>query len=498
MEGGDHAAARDPAVSRWVRAAVAHTAAGLFITLLVLGILVVAMMYVKTPNHTHLPRHIALDDTVRVGPSTTMEIPHLPPHLASSLARAPSISHVDAEMGDAGVVIAAGGRHLIPAAATIHVLRHKLGCILPIEVWHADDHVSHPVELRALHSIQRTPGVTVHNLHAIPEFARVNASGSHALPLALCATRLRHVVLMAADALPLTRPTDLLLTHTYRAVGAVLFPDFHNTASMALTGLGGDARTKLGIEWPESNTTARVLPCGRYHLATERGRWREWAADGSLVLFDRARHWRALHAIMHLNLRHAHMAWFLRAKDSVWLGLELVRDALYTRASRCAGTLTLRGCGDTPPLAGVRMHVQFLEGRPVHVSHAAFASRLSSVREAATTVASEEEGTARVRAALFAAIHGVVDSAGVPKAARTRLDWFPSLVRTWATPHIHRSPCAVVARPGATHTTLEDAGTRFRVLLPAYVWKLYAIHGDQGTKRVGGSLWSRIWALTHA
>lgn len=487
----DAGAKREP--PHWVRAAVAHVAAGLVITLLVLGVVVVAMMYVQTPSHMYLPRHIPLDDTIRLGPKATMEVQRLPAGLTASMAAAPRTSRVTPHMRDAGIVVAAGGRHLVAAAALTSVLRDVHRCGLPIQVWHAgaaELRVSEPVELRALDALRRTPGVTFHDLHAVPAFQRCGAAGSHAGALALTATRLRHVVLLAADALPLADPALLLRTDTYRAVGAVVFPDFQGAAPRSLGTthpfLPG-IRTKLGITWPESNAVVTHHVGDAYTVRVERGEWPTWAADGSLTLFDRARHWRALHAVLWLATRHTHMAWFMRtAKDSVWLGMELARDAMYTRAARYAGGLVVAGCEGRGP----DMHVQFLEGRPVHVSHATTLPHLPGVRHAGSAAA--------IAAALATAVTGVVNTAGKPAHAAHTLDLVPSLVRAMRQPTINSLPCAMAPRPGAS---TSSATNDMRVVAAAYVWALHHLHEGHEAKCVSAetkrawSLWYRLRSL---
>ena len=122
-----------------------------------------------------------------------------------------------------GVVIAAGGARLfVNAYLLAHVLRRRLGCATPIEVWHYGGGELSP-RMRAL-----LADLGVATVDAAPLIARAGVTirdGWQLKPFALVACRFAEVLLLDADQVPVVDPCVAFEWPQYREAGAVFWPD---------------------------------------------------------------------------------------------------------------------------------------------------------------------------------------------------------------------------------------------------------------------------------
>ena len=275
-----------------------------------------------------------------------------------------------ASIHNAAVLICAGGRYLVPAAAAVLVLRRLHGCQLPIQIWH-----STPAELRpttpaisaALTTLRGQPGVTFHDA-APPGSANAAAGGARGFQIkayALHRTTVRHAILLDADTIPLLDVATLLRSAPYQRTGAVFWPDFANTRLLCLR----DAESWLQV--PRS------------------GKQDQWTCDSSLVLFDRLAHWRALQVAYFINLNYRRAYWHMHGdKDTFWMALELVADREFTRVPGSAHTLQVRGL----QARGWNIHLQRLDMQYTHLNGSVLLARLMERQQSGTAVADLFDG----------------------------------------------------------------------------------------------------------
>ena len=252
-----------PTITMWN---VAYASGYLLVVLLFISACIVAMLLVQTPYHASLPASTPVVETVRVGRLGTVDVGCLPS--AWEGITGDTLSAIDPDRHDTGVVMAVSRVHLPAAAATVSYLRTVLHCQLPIQIWHAGSELlSHDSrELHALTQLQHTRDVTFHDIHAYPTFHTVGAAGYQAKVFALYCTSLRHVILMDAGVLCFQDPLHLLTSITYANTGAVMFPDFHNVSESSV----GGRREFMDMQMMATN----------YDISTGRaevGNWKGWS-----------------------------------------------------------------------------------------------------------------------------------------------------------------------------------------------------------------------------
>ena len=121
-----------------------------------------------------------------------------------------------------GIVICAGGVGLFTNAWVCIQMLRRLGCRLPIQVWHLG-----PGELDAdMRALLAPLGVTC--VDAVKMRARHPVrmlNGWELKPYAILHCPFKEVLLLDADNMPVRNPEDLFAASEYRRTGAVLWPD---------------------------------------------------------------------------------------------------------------------------------------------------------------------------------------------------------------------------------------------------------------------------------
>ena len=124
-----------------------------------------------------------------------------------------------------GIVIVGGGRYFDSTYVTINVIR-RLGCTLPIEVWHLDG------EINDHHRLLLQPyDVDFRNADRDPQsqsFRFLNGNWWKGWQLKSCALRycsFKEVLLLDSDCYPVRNPEYLFDWERFREWGAVFWPD---------------------------------------------------------------------------------------------------------------------------------------------------------------------------------------------------------------------------------------------------------------------------------
>ncbi len=126
------------------------------------------------------------------------------------------------EFSGRGIVICGGGNKYFPCVwVCINMLR-KVGCLLPIELWHFSTEMS---------DLQKTLVSTL-NVKCIDatEVRRKkpvrNLGGWELKPYAIIHSSFREVLLLDADNVVVVDPEFLFNTAPYKRVGAIFWPDY--------------------------------------------------------------------------------------------------------------------------------------------------------------------------------------------------------------------------------------------------------------------------------
>ena len=169
-----------------------------------------------------------------------------------------------------GIVMAAGGpRHFTNAWVTLNVLRHVVGCALPVELWYLGpgEMSQAMLDLLAPLEVECVDAIEVKRQHPVRRLG-----GWECKPYTILHSRFREVFWLDADNTPLVDPSFLFSEPEYARTGAVFWPD--------LTSLPPDHPI-----WPLCRVPWRDEP---------------EVESGQMVL-DKARCWPALQLTMHLN-----------------------------------------------------------------------------------------------------------------------------------------------------------------------------------------------------
>jgi ADP-heptose:LPS heptosyltransferase len=122
-----------------------------------------------------------------------------------------------------GVVICAGGMKYFPGAWVCVSMLRKVGCALPVELWHLGADEFDP----EMASLLRPMGVVcVDALAMAKRFPVRNLGGRNLKPYAILNSSFQEVLYLDADNLPVANPENLFATRQYRETGAIFWPDF--------------------------------------------------------------------------------------------------------------------------------------------------------------------------------------------------------------------------------------------------------------------------------
>jgi hypothetical protein len=199
-----------------------------------------------------------------------------------------------------GIVVAAGGARLfVNVYVLAHVVRRRLACSTPMEVWHYGESELSP-RMRAL-----LAELDVATVDAAPIAARCGATirdGWQLKPFALLQSRFAETLLLDADQVPVVDPSVAFDWPQFRDAGAVFWPDVLDIRAdspiWAMLGLPGERRVSL---------------------------------ESGQVLIDRRRHLRAAATVFALNETEPTYRYVYGDKDTFLLGWMLT-DAPFVLA----------------------------------------------------------------------------------------------------------------------------------------------------------------------
>jgi hypothetical protein len=122
-----------------------------------------------------------------------------------------------------GIVICAGGARLFTCAwIAIALLRRRLGCTLPIEVWYLGPEEMGPPMRALLEELDAHP---VDALEVAKRHPVERLGGWELKPYAVMHSRFREVLLLDADNVPVQDPAFLFDRPEFRDTGALFWPD---------------------------------------------------------------------------------------------------------------------------------------------------------------------------------------------------------------------------------------------------------------------------------
>ncbi len=174
-------------------------------------------------------------------------------------------------MDGRGIVISGGGKYFAMAYVVIRTLR-RLGCKLPIELWHLGAEEMNDAQRTAAESLG---GVTICDARLIGPGARI-LCGWESKPYSVLYSRFAEVLYLDADNVPARDPEYLFDAAEYLATGAIFWPDLPN-----------------GKDWIPADTwdVTGVPPDNRGKPAFETGQF----------IIDKRKCWRELNLTMHIN-----------------------------------------------------------------------------------------------------------------------------------------------------------------------------------------------------
>ena len=176
-----------------------------------------------------------------------------------------------------GVVTCGGGARYFTAAYVALYLLRRLGCTLPVELWHLGPEECDP-EMASI--VGRLGNVAVRDAHEVASCLESRPrllGGWESKVFAVRHSRFEEVLFLDADQVPARDPTYLFDDARYRAKGAVLWPDLPNRWGFDIE---AQAFRTLGLPVPGRSR----LPA--WHMPSD---YRP--VDSGQVLIDKARCW---------------------------------------------------------------------------------------------------------------------------------------------------------------------------------------------------------------
>ena len=148
-----------------------------------------------------------------------------------------------------GIVLTGGGQHVKALAAQISLLR-RMGCTLPIEVWHHAE--LDPTTCRRLAELG-SKGVPV-RCRSTAEVASITSTVSvhHIKLLGVMLSSFKEVLALDADTVPLRDPTSVFAIPEYADHGALFWPGLHDSSTLSQ---GGESTKSNHVMWTISDVS---------------------------------------------------------------------------------------------------------------------------------------------------------------------------------------------------------------------------------------------------
>ena len=163
-----------------------------------------------------------------------------------------------------GIVICAGGPTLVACAfATVAQIR-RVGCTLPIEIFHAGPEELGPGYEEAFAEFGGVKFVDAASVVPFPCHEPTNLRGFSIKPYALVLTRFREVLMVDADCAPLRDPTFLFDSPEFEKFGNVFWPDYWVSSELVRPLVAqefGLAQEKSGFETESGQVLVDTARC---------------------------------------------------------------------------------------------------------------------------------------------------------------------------------------------------------------------------------------------
>lgn len=122
-----------------------------------------------------------------------------------------------------GIVICGGGvKYFVNAWIALRIIR-KLGCALPVQIWHLGPHEI-DARMRAIASPYNVEFVDAHEVRKLHPARILN--GWELKPFSILHSTFAQVLLLDADNIPVVSPDFLFDTSEFQQTGAIFWPDF--------------------------------------------------------------------------------------------------------------------------------------------------------------------------------------------------------------------------------------------------------------------------------
>lgn len=188
-----------------------------------------------------------------------------------------------------GIVIQGGGGKYFPSSyALIRLLREKLGCSLPIELWCLDrreiDNVMHRVILDDFEDVVVVDGKQrIHGAERQPRMW----GGWQSKVWSIMFSAFEEVLFLDADNVPVRDPRYMFDDPRYTETGCVLWPDLKNVQGMDIHPV---AFWTAGLEMPGNEFMPEHDKPTDYR-----------PVESGQVMVDKQQHWHALEVCAHIN-----------------------------------------------------------------------------------------------------------------------------------------------------------------------------------------------------
>lgn len=154
--------------------------------------------------------------------------------------------------GDGIVIVAGGSKYFACAWILLSVLK-RVGCRLPVEIWHLGEYEMDQKMKELLQSF----GADVIDATKVYPSPRM-LGGWSCKPLAILASKFRRVLYLDADQVPMSNPEYLFGSHALNTCGSILWPDFL-PYGWCMTSQAFEA---CGLEVPRGSRVYRGKPTG--------------------------------------------------------------------------------------------------------------------------------------------------------------------------------------------------------------------------------------------
>ena len=208
-----------------------------------------------------------------------------------------------------GIVTSGGGAKYFTAAYVLISVLRKLGCTLPVELWHIGRGEMDPYMRRLAEGLG---DVTVRDCREVEPQPRI-LGGWTSKAVSIYHSRFREVLYLDADQVPTVDPSYLFDDASYQRYGAMLWPDLRNGPGYDITAAAFDA---CGLPVPGKSRLPHHDKPSDYR-----------PVESGQVLVDKSKVWPELSHCLYLNEHEdffypspsGQRPWYCYGDKSLWL-----------------------------------------------------------------------------------------------------------------------------------------------------------------------------------